>query len=144
QGHRHVEPFFRRDQSRRAPRKSLDRDGRSHAAFADLVVGREQDRLGGRCGHGGTAWITQVNPRNDRDKYIVAMVARRPEHAVPAPLPLIEAKLAVPRIRAGVVSRARLFADLDTLSETELTLVSGPAGSGKTVLVSSWLAVRPD
>src|SRR5438876_8745254 len=72
------------------------------------------------------------------------MVSRRPEHAVPAPLPLIEAKLAVPRIRAGVVSRARLFADLDTLSETELTLVSGPAGSGKTVLVSSWLAVRPD
>ena len=33
---------------------------------------------------------------------------------------------------------------LDRLEGNELTVVSGPAGSGKTVLVSSWLTVRPD
>ena len=38
----------------------------------------------------------------------------------------------------------RLFAALDRLETSELTVVSGPAGSGKTVLVSSWLGDRSD
>src|SRR4249920_331056 len=59
-------------------------------------------------------------------------------------LPLVEAKLAQPRPRAGVIERARLFAALDRLESNELTVISGPAGSGKTVLTSSWLAARPD
>jgi LuxR family transcriptional regulator, maltose regulon positive regulatory protein len=59
-------------------------------------------------------------------------------------LQLLEAKLAKPRLRAGVVQRARLFDALDRLGSSELTVVSGPVGSGKTVLVSSWLAARPD
>jgi len=59
-------------------------------------------------------------------------------------VPLVEAKLARPRPRAGVIERARLFVALDRLGDSELTVISGPAGSGKTVLVSSWLAVRPD
>jgi len=57
---------------------------------------------------------------------------------------LVEAKLAQPRLRAGVIERARLFAALDRLEGNELTVISGPAGSGKTVLTSSWLAARPD
>lgn len=67
----------------------------------------------------------------------------RVEEALTAELPLIEAKLARPRVRAGVIARARLFLALDRLDQ-ELTVVSGPAGSGKTVLVSSWLAGRSD
>jgi len=66
------------------------------------------------------------------------------EEAVSGELPLIEAKFARPRVRAGVISRARLFLALDRLGRAELTLVSGPAGAGKTVLVSSWLAGRCD
>jgi len=61
-----------------------------------------------------------------------------------AELPLLEAKLALPRLRAGVIPRSRLFVALDRLGDSELTVISGPAGSGKTVLVSSWLAVRTD
>jgi len=72
------------------------------------------------------------------------MTSTRAEPFEPGEVPLIEAKLALPRLRAGVVSRERLFAALDRLEANELTVVSGPAGSGKTVLVSSWLAVRPD
>jgi len=49
--------------------------------------------------------------------------------------PLLEAKLAPPRTRAGVVRRERLFAALDRLSGIELRVLSGPAGSGKTVLL---------
>jgi len=61
-----------------------------------------------------------------------------------AELPLLEAKLALPRLRAGVIPRSRLFVALDRLGDSELTVISGPAGSGKTVLVSSWLAARTD
>jgi hypothetical protein len=64
------------------------------------------------------------------------------EEPVPTELPLIEAKLAQPRIRAGVIARARLVIALDRLEKVELTMISGPVGSGKTVLVSSWLVAR--
>lgn len=40
--------------------------------------------------------------------------------------------------------REPLFAALDALGDVELTLVSGPAGAGKTMLVCSWLASMPD
>jgi LuxR family maltose regulon positive regulatory protein len=72
------------------------------------------------------------------------MVAEGIEGDLPGQLPLSEAKLAQPRVRAGFISRARLFMALDELENVELTMISGPAGSGKTVLVSSWLASRPD
>src|SRR5919198_1527220 len=45
----------------------------------------------------------------------------------------------VPRPATGLVDRARLFALLDQGVERRVTLVCGPAGSGKTTLVSSWL-----
>ena len=70
------------------------------------------------------------------------MAGLRDPKEVSEPPPLIEAKLAVPRSRASVVSRTRLFTELDRLGDRELTIVSGPAGSGKTVLVSSWLFGR--
>jgi LuxR family transcriptional regulator, maltose regulon positive regulatory protein len=75
---------------------------------------------------------------------LAVMAADDVDAASTAELPLIEAKLAQPRIRAGVIPRARLFGALDGLGGVELTVVSGPAGSGKTVLVSSWLAGHPD
>lgn len=57
---------------------------------------------------------------------------------------LSEAKLAPPRARRGVIPRPRLFAELDSLGDVELTLVSAAAGFGKTVAVASWLDQRPD
>jgi len=81
--------------------------------------------------------------RVDRDR-VAGMAAEGVEEAVPTDVPLIHAKLAQPRIRAGVIPRARLFVALDRLEKVELTMISGPAGSGKTVLVSSWLAGRSD
>src|SRR3954469_16311570 len=45
----------------------------------------------------------------------------------------------VPRPATGLVDRARLFALLDRGVEGRVTLVCGPAGSGKSTLVSSWL-----
>jgi LuxR family maltose regulon positive regulatory protein len=58
--------------------------------------------------------------------------------------PLVGTKLSLPRARAEIVERPRLLGTLDRLADTELTLLSAPAGSGKTVLVGSWCRSRPD
>ncbi len=55
-------------------------------------------------------------------------------------VPLLATKLHVPGRRRGVVGRARLTGRLDRVSECALTLVSAPAGFGKTTLVAEWLA----
>ena len=55
--------------------------------------------------------------------------------------PLLETKLCVPRWRTGLVPRARLIEHLDHGTERKLTLVSAPAGFGKTTLLAEWLAV---
>jgi len=52
--------------------------------------------------------------------------------------PVEAAAFRVPPQPAGVVRRARLETLLDAGARSLLTLVSAPAGTGKTVLVSSW------
>jgi LuxR family maltose regulon positive regulatory protein len=44
----------------------------------------------------------------------------------------------------GVVDRPRLYSILDEALERPLTLIAAPAGFGKTTLLQSWLAARPD
>jgi LuxR family maltose regulon positive regulatory protein len=55
--------------------------------------------------------------------------------------PLLETKLHVPRRRRGLVARPRLSERLSRGAESALTLVSAPAGFGKTTLLAEWLAV---
>ena len=54
--------------------------------------------------------------------------------------PLLETKLHVPRRRRGLVARPRLIERLRLQAEPALTLVSAPAGFGKTTLLAEWLA----
>ena len=54
--------------------------------------------------------------------------------------PLLETKLHAPRRRRGVVDRPRLHRVLDL---PPVTLVSAPAGFGKTTLLTEWLATAP-
>ncbi len=58
--------------------------------------------------------------------------------------PLVATKVLVPAARAGLVERHRLFGRLDDGTTRRLTLVSAPAGFGKTTLVASWLTSRPN
>ena len=58
--------------------------------------------------------------------------------------PLLETKLYVPRLRRGLVARPRLIERLSRGAESKLTLVSAPAGFGKTTLLAEWLAGTPD
>ena len=52
-------------------------------------------------------------------------------------------KLHAPPHRAELVPRSRLFERLDEGAQRKLTLVSAPAGFGKTTLVSEWLGAQP-
>jgi LuxR family maltose regulon positive regulatory protein len=54
--------------------------------------------------------------------------------------PLLETKLQVPRRRRDLVARPRLSERLSRGAESELMLVSAPAGFGKTTLLADWLA----
>jgi LuxR family transcriptional regulator, maltose regulon positive regulatory protein len=57
--------------------------------------------------------------------------------------PLLETKLHVPRLRRALVARPRLSEQLSRGTESALTLVSAPAGFGKTTLLTGWLAAAP-
>jgi LuxR family maltose regulon positive regulatory protein len=61
----------------------------------------------------------------------------------PVPAALLETKLYVPRSRRGLVPRPRLSERLDRGTASKLTLVSAPAGFGKTTLLTEWLAAGP-
>ncbi len=52
--------------------------------------------------------------------------------------PLLSTKLYLPAPRPDLVPRPRLFERLDAGTRGKLTLVSAPAGFGKTTLVSEW------
>jgi LuxR family maltose regulon positive regulatory protein len=60
-----------------------------------------------------------------------------------AGVPLLATKRYAPRWRPGLVSRRRLIARLDQGIARKLTLVSAPAGFGKTTLLAEWLAATP-
>jgi LuxR family maltose regulon positive regulatory protein len=57
-------------------------------------------------------------------------------------IPLLTTKLQPPRRRSTAVARPRLDRLRARLDEAPLTLVSAPAGFGKTTLVAEWLADR--
>ena len=59
-----------------------------------------------------------------------------------SPLPLVEAKLAAPRLRAGMLPRPQIVRAIDAGGEAAVTLVSAPAGYGKTTAVRSWCDER--
>ncbi len=57
-------------------------------------------------------------------------------------IPILFTKLYIPPPRPKIVLRSRLIERLDESLHCKLTLVSAPAGSGKSTLVSQWAAGR--
>ncbi len=55
------------------------------------------------------------------------------------PNTLLATKLHIPQLRRDLVRRPRLLQRLDAGPQGKLTLVSAPAGYGKTTLVSDWI-----
>ena len=69
---------------------------------------------------------------------------RRAPPSIVLPLTVLETKLYKPRWRPGLVSRVRLIERISAGAECQLTLVSAPAGFGKTTLLAEWLAQRAE
>lgn len=57
----------------------------------------------------------------------------------PGKQPLLKTKLFVPHLHKGLVSRPQLLKKLDEGSKKPLTLISAPAGYGKTTLLTEWI-----
>src|SRR5215211_9314746 len=78
----------------------------------------------------------------------VAAATRPPrDQAVPRPttdtgLDLLATKLTLPRTSLRQVPRPRLFDLLNAGTQQRLTLVSAPAGAGKTTVLASWSSSR--
>jgi LuxR family maltose regulon positive regulatory protein len=53
--------------------------------------------------------------------------------------PILKTKLYIPTSHPDLVRRTRLFAKITQGAHGKMTLVSAPAGSGKTTLVSEWI-----
>src|SRR5581483_3950519 len=67
----------------------------------------------------------------------------RVAHLLPlTPQPLLNTKLFLPPGRAGLVPRPQLLVRLDEVLQHKLTLISAPAGFGKTTLLSTWCKIR--
>ena len=65
--------------------------------------------------------------------------------AVEAPLqfePLLLPKLQLPRMQKSLLQREQLLQELDKSLDYRLTVISGPAGYGKTTAVAQWIAER--
>jgi LuxR family maltose regulon positive regulatory protein len=55
---------------------------------------------------------------------------------------ILETKITVPPTSSTVISRQRLIERFDESLHRKLTIVSAPAGSGKTTLISEWISTR--
>jgi LuxR family transcriptional regulator, maltose regulon positive regulatory protein len=88
-------------------------------------VGRVKRETGGE-GEAGSAGATKVDP-------VVTDLAPVVSH-----LDSVGERFEIPRQQQGLLPRSRLLKHLDLGVEVPLTLVSAPAGTGKTVLVSTW------
>ncbi|MDF2627301.1 MAG: ATP-dependent transcriptional regulator [Symbiobacteriaceae bacterium] len=58
---------------------------------------------------------------------------------MPQPIGVLQTKLYIPQARPGAVPRRELWDLLHTALDRRITLVTAPAGFGKTTLVSQWL-----
>lgn len=85
--------------------------------------------------------LQMVGSRAERG---AALQGRLPAAVTPSPSehhpPVLAPKLQLPRLPASLVTRERLLARLDAGLEGKLTLLSAPAGFGKTTVVSQWIA----
>ena len=109
--------------------------GHSHA----LTLERLQAAARAFAGEHGSGEPTDVSSTQ-------SAASRLPMHTSPRmaltgdhPMALMQTKLYRPRKRSDLISRARLLERLNAGLSGNVTLVSAPAGFGKTTLIAQWI-----
>src|SRR5215210_3253378 len=69
--------------------------------------------------------------------------SKPPPRVYPGQIQLLRTKLYMPLARPGLVARDRLTGLVDQGVQHKLTLISAPAGFGKTTVLSAWRAASP-
>ena len=72
-------------------------------------------------------------------KELSSGIATPAAHVEPSMQPLIKTKLFIPRLRKDYVPRPHLLEKFEKGSRKTLTLISAPAGYGKTTLLAEWI-----
>jgi LuxR family maltose regulon positive regulatory protein len=86
--------------------------------------------------------LVETKPNTDADAAVSSAYGAAPGLQGDAPIPLLATKLYRPVPRGHLVLRPQLTMHLTQGAERPLTLVSAPAGFGKTTLLAQWLAER--
>lgn len=95
----------------------------SHGTLHRAYLGKSEDLTLDRLNRAATTLATAATP------------------AAATPTNVLATKLFVPPVRANLVARPRLRERLHEGLHRKLTLISAPAGFGKTTLLSDWVAV---
>ncbi|MGH9124436.1 MAG: BTAD domain-containing putative transcriptional regulator, partial [Acidimicrobiales bacterium] len=122
---------------------ALYRDGRQGEALR--AYGEARDRLIDELGIEPGPALRALEGRvlaQDPSLIVSTPPVSSPAAAVTV-APLLATKLHVPRQSRGVVARPRLNDRISGAGHTALTLVSAPAGFGKTTLLTEWLSTLP-
>ena len=130
------------------PRSDFAIDCRGQEGAFDALVGESHPRLtespapdpgGPWCGMTGArhGWPRRGQPWMSRQTTPDGVGSSR-ETTPSQRGPFIDAEFVIPPGPDGLVDRPRLLKQLRIGTKGPLTLVSAPAGTGKTVLVSSW------
>jgi LuxR family maltose regulon positive regulatory protein len=140
-------------------------DGRLRKAYLgkaeDLTLARLDDAAAALTGRGDRATKATASPPSNAtsgdggtsrraDATVTAGPTTADDHVRERSLrgthgdPLLMTKLSVPFVRPSLVARPGLSEKLDEGLERKLTLLSAPAGFGKTTLLSAWIGELSD
>lgn len=134
-------------------RKEARQSGSDGYWYAYRRVGQQViKRYAGRTGDLTLAHVEALSTALSRDGAAATLPAASAVYP-PTPLPaaatypvfpsdLFAAKLQPPRLRSHLVRRERLLARLDAGLDCKLTIISTPAGFGKTTIAGQWIADR--
>ena len=134
-------------------RKEARQAGADGYWYAYRRVGQQViKRYAGRTGELTLAHVEAVCAALNRDGAAPALLAAAAAYPLPPspeaasyplfPSDLFAAKLQPPRLRSQLVRRERLLVRLDAGLDCRLTVISAPAGFGKTTVAGQWIADR--
>jgi len=85
------------------------------------------------------AFYQEIRTGKTTKIHVFPKIATPIPHVEPGPQPLIKTKLFIPRLRKDYVPRPQLLEKIEQGSKKPLTLISAPAGYGKTTLLAEWI-----